>query len=208
MDRLPSPVLIPHLPMVPPHSGSVVEESTLTPVCWLKSETLLCQDYTRLGPTWLPAWAAVLIRLAPFCWGYQSSGFPGWLCFNLSPWSRLCRLLLSLSQEEMEALGLLGRLWSQRISRNRGWDRLAALQPANLPLSKLVGELLKMQFPLIFPVKLLPVPSVAVFLSLASWGLGRTVVHPRPGHRELGVLEDWCLFVSHHSTGDRGSEYR
>lgn len=39
----------------------------------------------------------------PLCWGYQFSGFPGRLCFNLSPRSRLCRLLLSLSQEEMEA---------------------------------------------------------------------------------------------------------
>lgn len=89
--------------------------------------------------------------------------------------------------------GLLGRLWSQRISRNRSWDRLAALQPANLPLSKLAGELLKMQFPLIFPVKLLPGSCIAVFLSLASWGLGRTVIHPRVGHRELGVLEYRCL---------------
>lgn len=176
----------PHLLMGPPHSGTV--ENGPTPVCCLKPRTLLCQGSTRLGPAWLPAWAAVSILLAPFCWGYQSSGFPGWLCFNLSPWSRLCRLLLSLSQKEMEAPSLLGRLWSQRISRNRSWDRLAAPQPANLPLSKPAGELLKMQFPLIFPVKLLPVPCVAVFLSLASWGLGRTVIHPRLGHRGLRIL--------------------
>lgn len=194
LDRLPSTVLIPTCLLI----LGVWRRSPPSPVCWLRPRTLLCQDSTRLGRAWLPAWAAISIPLAPFCWGYQSSAFPGWLCFNLSPWSRLCRLLLSLSQEEMEAPGLLGRLWSQRISRNRSRDRLAATQPANLPLSKLAGELLKMQFPLIFPVKLLPVPSVAVFLSLASWGLDRTVIHLRPGPRELtGSLRLFGAYLFH-----------
>lgn len=98
----------------------------------------------------------------------------------------------------------MGRLWSQRISRNRSWDRLAAPQPANLPLSKPAGELLKMQFPLIFPVKLLPGSCIAAFLSLASWGLGRTVIHPRVGHRELGVLEYRCLLF--HGNREGSSE--
>lgn len=98
----------------------------------------------------------------------------------------------------------MGRLWSQRISRNRSWDRLAAPQPANLPLSKPAGELLKMQFPLIFPVKLLPGSCVAAFLSLASWGLGRTVIHPRVVHRELGVLAYRCLLF--HGTREGSSE--
>lgn len=64
------------------------------------------------------------------------------------PWAR----------RRWRAPGLAGKPWSRRISRNRGWDRLAAPQPRNLPPFKPAGELLKMQFPFIFPVKSLPVP--------------------------------------------------
>lgn len=78
-----------------------------------------------------------LFRL-PFCWTYQFSRFPGWLCFNLSPWSRLRRLPLSPGQEEMEG---------PRVSRAGsgasgfpGTDAGIAQRlrgPANLPPSKL-----------------------------------------------------------------------
>lgn len=99
-----------------------------------------------------------LFRL-PFCWGYQFSGFLGWLCFNLSPWSRLRRLPLSLGQEEME-----GPRVSRAGSGASGFPGTDAgiagrlLSPANLPPSKPAGELLNMQFPFIFPVKSLPMP--------------------------------------------------
>lgn len=99
-----------------------------------------------------------LFRL-PFCWGYQFSGFPGWLCFNLSPWSRLGRLPLSLSQEEMEGPGSLGQalepadFQEQMLGSPGGSEAPPTCLPPNRP-----GELLKMQFPFIFPVKSLPVP--------------------------------------------------
>lgn len=59
--------------------------------------------------------------------------------------------------EEMEA-GLSGRLRSQWASRNTGWDRPAAPRPPTCLPPNRRGELLKMQFPFIFPVKSLPVP--------------------------------------------------
>lgn len=108
----------------------------------LQSPSLLsCSDCTRLGLK-LGGFPGLLYRLfqLSFCWGYQFSGFLGWLCFNLSPWSRLCRLPLSLGQEEMEGPpGLSGRLWSQWISRNRGWDRPVAPQPRQ-PASLQTGQ--------------------------------------------------------------------
>ena len=101
-------------------------------VCRAPAPPLFCSDSTSPGPELGGFPGLLLYRLfrLPFCWGYQSSGFLGWLCFNLSPWSRLRGLPLSLCREEMEDPGSLwGRLWSQRISRNRCRDRPAAPRP-------------------------------------------------------------------------------
>ena len=93
---------------------------------------LSCSNSTGPGPGLggFPGLLPYRLFWLPFCWGYQSSGFLGWLCFNLSPRSRLRGLPLSLGREEMEDPGSLwGRLWSQRISRNRCRDRPAAPRP-------------------------------------------------------------------------------
>lgn len=127
----------------------------------LQSPSLLSRSERRAGaelgrfPGLLPH---RFLRL-PFCWRYQFSRFPGWLCFNLSPWSRLRRLPLSLGQQEMEGPGSLGQalepvdFQEQTLGSPSGSAAPPTCLPPNWP-----GELLKMQFPFIFPVKSLPVP--------------------------------------------------
>lgn len=87
-----------------------------TPVCSLEPHTiyrasalLSCSDTLEPELGGFPGLLTYRLFQLPFCWGYQFSGFLGWLCFNLSPWSRLRRLPLSLGQEEMEGPGSLGQ---------------------------------------------------------------------------------------------------
>lgn len=151
--------------------------SLVAPARWAPSQPVRTQAEVPWSARWSPSpsWPAATVRAArlggfpgllpyrlfrlPFCWGYQFSGFPGWLCFNLSPWSRLHRLPLSLGQEGMEGPGSLGQalepadFQEQMLGSPGGFTAPPTCLPPNRP-----GELLKMQFPFIFPVKSLPVP--------------------------------------------------
>lgn len=151
--------------------------SLVAPTCWTPSQP----GWTQAEAPWSARWSPSppcpprqhgppglggfpgllpyrLFRL-PFCWGCQFSGFLGWLCFNLSPRSRLRRLPLSLGREEMEGPGSLGQAlepadFQEQMLESPGGS---AAPPTCLPPNR-PGELLKMQFPFIFPVKSLPVP--------------------------------------------------
>lgn len=94
-----------------------------------------CSDSTGLGPELggFPGLLPHRLFRLPFFWGCQFSGFPGWLCFyNLSPWSRLRRLPLSLGQEEVEGPGSLGQALEPVDFQEQSLGSPQPHQPASL----------------------------------------------------------------------------
>lgn len=143
------------------------------------------------------------------------SGFPGWLVLTSHP--GLDSSGPTVLGRRSWRPGLSGRwaggLWSQQASRNRGWDHPAAPSPPTCLPANRRGELLKMPFPFIFPVKSLPVTCTAAFLSLAGQGPWQdprppdSQPPPRPAEaaascrdRSLGALRSWWV-------GGLGSEH-